>query len=148
MSVNYCQLSSPGDKEEQLRREEVGRDLFSKNKMEEFTFVNYSPSSRSLKHYTRLGTSKYFYDMTNIQFEPKTSANFDITEDRYFKAKETGMYTFYSEHAKMLISGKWISHFDDIMASMVLIKKGEMIQFKIAQSANARGSTLTIFKMK
>merc|ERR1712037_354538 len=43
VSVNYCQLSSPGYKEEQLRREEVGLDLFSK--MEEFTFVSFTKSS-------------------------------------------------------------------------------------------------------
>merc|ERR1711872_1114660 len=73
VSVNYCQLSNPGYKEE-LRREEVRLDLFSTN-MEEFTFVNYSTSSGGTSYaYTRVSTytlNMYtervqFYDMTNI----------------------------------------------------------------------------------
>ena len=49
----------------------------------------------------------------------------------------------------MLISNKWISHSGSKynMASMALIKKGELIKFKVHQSVNAKESTLTIFKM-
>ena len=147
MSVNYCQLSSPGYKEEQLRREEVGLDLFSK--MEEFTFVSFTKSS-AYANYNRNGNNARFYDMTSIQFEPKTSRYFDIT-DRYFIAKQTGLYAFSSEHAGIFLSNKWVSLADtqNSVASMTLIKKGEMINFKIDQyTSNVKGSTLTVFKMR
>ena len=86
--------------------------------------------------------------MTQIEFEPKTSANFDIT-DSYLTAKQTGMYAFYSEHAdvEILISDKLISHNKDV-ASVVLVKKGQMINFRIPSNRNAEGKTLTILKMK
>ena len=153
MSVNYCQLSSPGYKEEQLRREEVRLDLFSTN-MEEFTFASYSSSSAG-NYYRRDLHSSYgaqnvrYYDMTNIQFEPTTSANFDVT-DRYLKAKETGLYAFYSEYVELLVSSKWISQNDNQynMASLAMVKKGQMIHFKIANDRNAMGTTLTIYKLK
>ena len=150
MSVNYCQLSSPGYKEEQLRREEVGLDLFSK--MEEFTFFNYTKASgrHSGSNYNRNGQNVRFYDMTSIQFEPKTSRYFDIT-DRYFIAKQTGLYAFSCEHAGIFLSNKWVSLADtqNSVASMTLIKKGEMINFKIDQyTSNVKGSTLTVFKMR
>ena len=146
MSVNYCQLSSPGYKEEQLRREEVGLDIFSK--MEEFTFVSYTKSS-GRNNYNRNGNSATFYDMTSIQFEPKTSHYFDIT-DRYFIAKQTGLYSFSSERIGIFLSNKWVSLADSHsrVASTVLIKKGEMVNFKIDQYQNAKGSTLTVLKMK
>jgi len=149
VSVNYCQLSSPGYKEEQLRREEVGLDIFSK--MEEFTFVNFTKSS-SYSNYNRNGNNARFYDMTSIQFEPNTSLYFDIT-DRYFIAKQTGLYMFYSESFGIFLSTKWISLADssNSVAPMALVKKGEKINFKIDQYQNVRnvmGSTLTIFKMK
>ena len=142
MSVNYCQLSSPGYKEEQLRRSEVGLDIFSK--MEEFTFVSYTRSSG--RNYYRHNNHVTMYDMTSIHFEPQTSANFDIT-DSYLRAKQTGMYAFYSELSvvDLLISDKWISHNKDV-ASVVLVKKGQMVKFKIANS-NAEGRTLTILRM-
>jgi len=150
VSVNYCQLSSPGYKEEKLRREEVGLDLFSK--MEEFTFVSYTKASgrHSGSNYNRNGQNVRFYDMTSIQFEPKTSRYFDIT-DRYFIAKQTGLYAFSSEHAGIFLSNKWVSLADtqNSVASMTLIKKGEMINFKIDQyTSNVKGSTLTVFKMR
>ena len=143
--MNYCQLSSPGYKEEQLRREEVGLNFFSK--MEEFTFVSCTKSSQ--RNYYRNNKHVAIYDLTRIQFEPQTSVNFDIT-DSYLRAKQTGFYAFYSEHVEMLISDKWISQKDDRdknIASMALIKEGEMIKFKVP-SINVEGSTLTIFKMK
>ena len=145
MSVNYCQLSSPGYKEEQLRREEVGLDLFSK--MEEFTFVSYTKSGGS--NYNRNGQNVHMQDMTSIQFEPKTSLYFDIT-DRYFIAKQTGLYAFSSEHAAIFLSNKWVSLADsrNSVASMTLIKKGEKVNFKIDQYRNAKGNTLTVFKMR
>jgi len=153
VSVNYCQLSSPGYKEEQLRREEGGLNIFSGN-MEEFTFVSYSKSS-ARNFYRRDLQGNYghihvrYYDMTNIQFEPKTSKNFDIT-DRYLIAKETGLYAFYSEHVELIVSSKWISQNDNQynMASMSLVKEGQMIEFKIANDRNAKGTTLTIYKLK
>jgi len=145
VSVNYCQLSSPGYKEEKLRREEVGLNLFSK--MEEFTFVSYTKSGGS--NYNRNGQNVHFYDMTSIQFEPKTSLYFDIT-DRYFIAKQTGLYAFSSEHAGIFLSNKWVSLADsrNSVASMTLIKKGEKVNFKIDQYRNAKGNTLTVFKMR
>jgi len=146
--VNYCQLSSPGYKEEQLRREEVGGlDLFSGN-MEEFTFVSYTRSS-GRTNYNRNGNNANFYDMTSIQFEPKTSVYFDIT-DRYFIAKQTGLYAFYSEHAGIFISNKWISLADSSssVASMTLIKKGDTIKFKDDNYGSATGTKLTVFKIK
>jgi len=150
--VNYCQLSSPGYKEEQLRREEVGGlDLFSGN-MEEFTFVSYTRSS-GRTNYNRNGNNANFYDMTSIQFEPKTSVYFDIT-DRYFIAKQTGLYAFYSDRADILHSNsnKWISLADigSSVATMTLslIKKGEQIKFMVDQHGSARGSTLSVFKIK
>ena len=88
--------------------------------------------------------------MTRIQFEPKTSSYFDIT-DSYLKAKQTGLYAFHSQHVQMTIDDKWISNNDDtnyIMASVALVKKGQMIKFKIDQHINANGSTLTIYKIK
>ena len=160
MSVNYCQLSSPGYKEEQLRREEVGLNLFSGN-MEEFKFVSYARTG-GRAYYRSQSTDYrniYFYDMTNIQFEPKTSSYFDITvsytvrnTNSYFTAKETGLYAFHSEKVEMTIDDKWISNNDDgqnyIMASVALVKKGQMIKFRIEDGINAEGSTLTIFKIK
>merc|ERR1712055_140365 len=128
VSVNYCQLSSPGYKEEQLRREEGGFNLFSGN-MEEFTIRDFTKSSA--RHYWRRdpssGNSRYgasesqvqFYDMTKIQFEPTTSVNFDIS-DRYLTAKETGLFAFYSEHVELIVGNTWISQLDynSNMASM------------------------------
>merc|ERR1712018_419322 len=152
VSVNYCQLSSPGYKEEQLRREEVGLHIFSK--MEEFTFVNFTkPSGRhSGSNYNRNGQNVrfYFYDITSFQLEPNTSLYFDIT-DRYLIAKQTGLYMFYSESFGIFLSTKWISLADssNSMAPMALVKKGEKINFKNDQYRNvqnAMGSTLTIFK--
>ena len=152
VSVNYCQLSSPGYKEEQLRREEVGFNLFSGN-MEELTIVDYTPTS-GRNFYRRLlhgrQTNTHYYDMTHIQFEPKTSVYFDIT-DTYLKAKETGLYAFHSEHVQMLMDDKWISNNDDqnyIMASVALVKKGQMIKFKVASDIIAKGTMLTIYKLK
>ena len=150
VSVNYCQLSSPGYKEEQLRREEVGLDLFSGN-MEEFTIVSYTPhSGRTFvrRELYRNPSHVHFNDMINMQFEPNTSANFNIT-DSYFTAKQTGLYAFQSENVEMTIDGKWISNNDDQnynMASVALVKKGQMIKFKIANGA--KGKALTIFKIK
>jgi len=146
VSVNYCQLSSPGYKEEQLRREEVGLNFFSK--MEEFTFVSYTKSS-GRTNYNRNGNNVIFYDMTSIQFEPKTSAYFDIT-DRYFIAKQTGLYAFYSDHAGIFISNKWISLADSSssVATLTLVKKGETIKFKDDNYGSATGTKLTIFKIK
>ena len=152
MSVNYCQLSSPGYKEEQLRREEVGLDLFSGN-MEEFTFVSFLKTGGRVYYKRELFRNKnvHFYDMTNIQFEPKTSVYFDITNSS-LKAKETGLYAFHSEKVEMTIDDKWISNNDDgqnyIMASVALVKKGQMIKFRIEDGINAEGSTLTIYKIK
>ena len=122
-----------------------GLDLFSK--MEEFTFVSCTKTSQ--RNYYRNNKHVTIYDLTRIQFEPQTSVNFDIT-DSYLRAKQTGFYAFYSEHVEMLISDKWISQKDDRdknIASMALIKEGEMIKFKVP-SINVEGSTLTIFKMK
>ena len=150
MSVNYCQLSNPGYKEEQLRREEVGLDLFSGN-MEEFTIVSYTPhSGRTFvrRELYRNPSHVHFNDMINMQFEPNTSVNFNIT-DSYFTAKQTGLYAFQSENVEMTIDGKWISNNDDQnynMASVALVKKEQMIKFKIANGA--KGKALTIFKIK
>ena len=151
--MNYCQLSSPGYKEEQLRREVGGLDLFSGN-VEEFTFISYS-KSHGRNFYRRDLQGNYganhvtFYDMTNIQFEPKTSVYFDIT-DRCIKAKETGLYAFYSEYVELIVNSKWISQNDNQynMASMSLVKKDQMIAFKIANDRNAKGTSLTIYKLK
>ena len=154
VSVNYCQLSSPGYKEEQLRREEVGLDIFSK--MEEITFVSYSVTGgrdyyrREL--FRRENRNVRFYDVTNIQFEPNTSVYFDIT-DSYLVAKQTGLYAFHSQEVQMTIDDKWISNNDDtnyIMASVALVKKGQKIKFKVATDRNThvKGTTLTIYKVK
>ena len=110
--------------------------------------------------------------MINIQFEPKTSSYFDITvsntvrntnsyfiakeitvrnTNSYFTAKETGLYAFHSEKVEMAIDDKWISNNDGqnyIMASVALVKKGQMIKFRIEDGINAEGSTLTIYKIK
>jgi len=154
VSVNYCQLSSPGYKEEQLRREEVGLDIFSK--MEEFTFVSYSTTGGRNYYRRRLYGHSHqevrFYDMTNIQFEPNTSVYFDIS-DSYLQAKQTGLYAFHSEEVEMTIDDKWISNNDDtnyIMASVALVKKGQKIKFKVATDRNThvKGTTLTIYKVK
>jgi len=116
VSVNYCQLSRPGYKEEQLRREEGGFNLFSGN-MEEFTISSYTKSrgnrywrrhpGRSVSNgYSSQGESQVqFYEMTQIQFEPTTSVNFDIS-DQYLTAKETGLYAFNSEHVELIV-GAW-----------------------------------------
>ena len=158
VSVNYCQLSSPGYKEEQLRREEGGFNLFSGN-MEEFTIKDFTKSSA--RHYWRRdpssGNSRYgasesqvqFYDMTEIQFEPTTSVNFDIS-DRYLTAKETGLFAFYSEHVELIVGNTWISQLDynSNMASMALVKKGQNIGFKVTSTQDARNSTLTIIRLK
>ena len=160
VSVNYCQLSNPGYKEEQLRREEVRLDFFSTN-MEEFTFVNYSTSSGGMSYaYTRVSTytlNTYtervqFYDMTQIQFEPRTSVYFDIT-DNYLRAKQTGLYAFHSKDVQMTIDYKWMSNDNNdenhfIMASVALVKKGKKIMFRVARNAWAKGTKLTIFKLK
>ena len=158
MSVNYCQLSSPGYKEEQLRREEGGFNLFS-GTMEEFTIRDFTKSSG--RHYWRRdpssGNSRYgasesqvrFYDMTKIQFEPTTSVNFDIS-DSLLTAKETGLFAFYSEHVELIVGNTWISQvdFNSNMASMALVKKGQNIGFKVTSTQDARNSTLTIVKLK
>ena len=158
MSVNYCQLSNPGYKEEQLRREEGGFNLFTGN-MEEFTIKDFTKSSA--RHYWRRdpssGNSRYgasesqvqFYDMTKIQFEPTTSVNFDIS-DRYLTAKETGLFAFYSEHVELIVGNTWISQLDlnSNMASMALVKKGQNIGFKVTSTQDARNSTLTIVRLK
>ena len=162
MSVNYCQLSSPGYKEEQLRREEGGFNIFSGN-MEEFTIISYTksrphrywrrhPSKIVSNGYSNQGESQVqFYEMTQIQFEPTISVNFEIS-DQYLTAKETGLYAFNSEHVELIVGANWISHFDNnfSMASMALVKKGEGIGFKVAsdQDAYARNSTLTIVRLK
>ena len=160
MSVSYCQLSNPGYKEEQLRRSEVGVDLFSGN-MEEFTFVNYTTSSGGMSYtYTRVNTytlNTYtervrFYDMAHIQFEPRTSVYFDIT-DNYLRAKQTGLYAFHSKDVQMTINYKWISNNNDknyFMASVALVKYGQEIKFKVASDRNvhAKGTKLTILKLK
>jgi len=158
VSVNYCQLSSPGYKEEQLRREEGGFNLFSGN-MEEFTIRDFTKSSA--RHYWRRdpssGNSRYgasesqvqFYDMTKIQFEPTTSVNFDIS-DSLLTAKETGLFAFYSEHVELIVGNTWISQLDlnSNMASMALVKKGQNIGFKVTSTQDARNSTLTIIRLK
>ena len=158
MSVNYCQLSSPGYKEEQLRREEGGFNLFSGN-MEEFTIKDFRQSSG--RQYWRRDPSSHGYrgsasesqvqfnDMTEIQFEPTTSVNFDIS-DRYLTAKETGLFAFYSEHVELIVGNTWISQVDlnSNMASMALVKKGQNISFKVASTQDARNSTLTIVRLK
>ena len=158
VSVNYCQLSRPGYKEEQLRREEGGFTLFSGN-MEEFTIKDFRQSSG--RQYWRRdlssGNSRYgasesqvqFYDMTEIQFEPTTSVNFDIS-DRYLTAKETGLFAFYSEHVELIVGNTWISQVDynSNMASMTLVKKGQNIGFKVSSTQDARNSTLTIIRLK
>ena len=162
MSVNYCQLSSPGYKEEQLRKEEGDFNLFSGN-MEEFRIISYKKSrgnrywrrnpSRSVSNgYSNQGESQVqFYEMTQIQFEPTKSVNFDIS-DQYLTAKETGLYAFNSEHVELIVGANWISHYDNnfSMASMALVKKGEEIGFKVAsdQDAYAKNSTLTIVRLK
>ena len=134
-----------------MRREEVGLDLFSGN-MEEFTFVSFLKTGGRVYYKRELFRNKnvHFYDMTNIQFEPKTSVYFDITNSS-LKAKETGLYAFHSEKVEMTIDDNWISNIDDqkyIMASVALVKKGQMIKFKVDQNINANGSTLTIYKIK
>ena len=165
MSVNYCQLSSPGYKEEQLRREEGGFNLFS-GIMEEFTIKDFTKSSG--RHYmsrdpssiisgnsrngyrsTASESQVQFYDMTEIQFEPTTSVNFDIS-DRYLTAKETGLFAFYSEHVELIVGNTWISQLDlnSNMASMALVKKEQNIGFKVASTQDARNSTLTIVRLK
>ena len=160
VSVSYCQLSNPGYKEEQLRRSEVGLNLFSGN-MEEFTFVNYTTSSGGRSYtYTRVSTytlntyteTVQFYDLTHIQFEPKTSVYFDIT-DNYLRAKQTGLYAFHSKDVQMTINYKWISNNNDenyFMASVALVKYGQEIKFKVAsdRNAHAKGTKLTILKLK
>ena len=131
--------------------------------MEEFTFVNYSTSSGGRSYaYTRVNTytlNTYtervqFYDMTHIQFEPRTSAYFDIT-DNYLRAKQTGLYAFHSKDVQMTIDYKWISNDNNdenhfIMASVALVKKGQKIKFRVAsdRNAHAKGTKLTIFKLK
>ena len=161
VSVNYCQLSRPGYKEEQLRREEGGFNLFSGN-MEELTIKDFTkssarpywkrnPSSTSSNGYrsTASETQVQFYDMAEIQFEPTTSVNFDIS-DRYLTAKETGLFAFYSEHVELIVGNTWISQVDNNsnMASMALVKKGQNISFKVASTQDARNSTLTIVRLK
>ena len=157
MSVNYCQLSSPGYKEEQLRKEEGGFNLFSGN-MEEFTIKDFTKSSgthfwrrdfSSRYHSSQSQSQVQFYDMTKIQFEPTTSVNFDIS-DRYLTAKETGLFAFYSEHVELIVGNTWISQVDynSNMASMALVKKGQNISFKVASTQDARNSTLTIIRLK
>ena len=157
VSVNYCQLSSPGYKEEQLRKEEGGFNLFSGN-MEEFTIKDFTKSSgthfwrRDLSSSYRSSRSEsqvQFYDMTKIQFEPTTSVNFDIS-DRYLTAKVTGLFAFYSEHVELIVGNTWISQIDNNsnMASMALVKKDQNISFKVASTQDARNSTLTIIRLK
>jgi len=162
VSVNYCQLSSPGYKEEQLRREEGGFNIFSGN-MEEFTIISYTksrghrywrrhPSKIVSNGYSNQGESQVqFYEMTQIQFEPTISVNFEIS-DQYLTAKETGLYAFNSDRVELIVGANWISHYDNnfSMASMALVKKGEGIGFKVAsdQDAYARNSTLTIVRLK
>ena len=161
VSVNYCQLSRPGYKEEQLRREKGGFNIFSGN-MEEFTIKDFTkssarpywkrnPSSTSSNGYrsTASETQVQFYDMAEIQFEPTTSVNFDIS-DRYLTAKETGLFAFYSEHVELIVGSTWISQIDNNsnMASMTLVKKDQNIGFKVSSTQDARNSTLTIVRLK
>ena len=93
VSVNYCQLSSPGYKEEELRRgdtEALGGDV------QEFIIEDLTCSSCSSGTYngfnSRNSQKSLYHSITSLTLTPNTTAHFSLEEGRYLVAKSPGFY--------------------------------------------------------
>ena len=87
VSVNYCQLSSPGYKEEELRRGDTEALGGRGGSMEEFTIQDLTCSS-CRGHYQYVNQ---IHDVDSLTLTPNTTAHFSVV-DRYLVAKTPGFY--------------------------------------------------------
>ena len=88
VSVNYCQLSSPGYKEEELR---VGETTPLGARTQEFVFGKIIYRSRNWFH------------MTEFTLTPNTTANFDF-DGTSLSVKKSGLFLICTSNAYVHIS--------------------------------------------
>ena len=150
VSVNYCQLSAPGYKEEQLRR---GDTAALGGSMEEFTIEEFicsscSPCNRRNNGFGGLSNSNEcntYYDIDSWTLTPNTSAHFSF-EGRYLVAKSPGFYGISVSVQMQVYQGNTMIITSREKHSFVRLETGDKISIKTTHSlmASTEGSKLFI----
>ena len=127
MGVSYCHLSSPGYREDTLRR---GEQEALGSRTEEFTVTGFQRGSG--RSYKSWDGNNGMYDARSMNISPNSSSSFDA-DSTYLTAKKSGLFAVSSSDFYIFQDNIMIS-FSLKAAGMVQLVKGEKLHFKIPSS--------------
>ena len=127
VGVSYCHLSSPGYREDTLRR---GEQETLGARTEEFTVTGFQRGSG--RSYKSWDGNNGMYDVRSMNISPNSSSSFDA-DSTYLTAKKSGLFAVSSSDFYIFQDNIMIS-FSLKAAGMVQLGKGEKLHFQIASS--------------
>jgi len=138
VGVSYCHLSSPGYREETLRR---GQPEAMGARTDEFTVTSYQRGNGAN---AKLWNGNIgMYDVYGMNISPNSSSSFDA-DGTYLTAKKSGLFAVSSSDL-YIFQDNFMITFGKKAGGMVQLVKGEKLKFKSTQNCKVcRSANISI----